>query len=237
MENTRFCPKCQSETKRYKSGDCAPCARAACAKWRIENKEKNQEIKAKYRASNKEKIAAYDANRRLENPDLLRARCSEWRAKNPEKARDGMARYRSENKELLRERSAKARAANLENARRKESARRAANPEKYRASVARWAASNLDKLRINNQNRRAKKAANGGKLSKDIAARLLKLQRGKCACCGLPLGVKYHLDHIMPIALGGTNTDDNIQLLRDVCNFQKHMKHPVDFMQSRGFLL
>jgi 5-methylcytosine-specific restriction endonuclease McrA len=53
----------------------------------------------------------------------------------------------------------------------------------------------------------------------------------------LPLGDNYHIDHIMPLALGGSNTDDNIQLLRQRCNNQKCAKHPVDFMQSRGFLL
>lgn len=45
------------------------------------------------------------------------------------------------------------------------------------------------------------------------------------------------MDHIMPLALGGTNTDDNIQLLCPTCNRSKHAKHPVDFMQQRGFLL
>jgi len=41
----------------------------------------------------------------------------------------------------------------------------------------------------------------------------------------------------MPLALGGANADDNIQLLRSTCNQQKHAKHPVDFMQQKGFLL
>jgi 5-methylcytosine-specific restriction endonuclease McrA len=52
-----------------------------------------------------------------------------------------------------------------------------------------------------------------------------------------PLGDNYHLDHITPITLGGSNTDDNMQLLRQRCNNQKYNKHPIDFMQSRGFLL
>lgn len=71
----------------------------------------------------------------------------------------------------------------------------------------------------------------------DIAERLFKLQRGKCACCKQPLGDDYHMDHIMPLSLGGSNTDDNIQLLRAKCNQQKSAKHPVDFMQQRGFLI
>ena len=64
------------------------------------------------------------------------------------------------------------------------------------------------------------------------------LRRKLCACgCGQPLGEKYELDHRMPIALGGENTDDNMQLLTRTCNRQKHAKHPVEFMKSRGFLL
>jgi 5-methylcytosine-specific restriction endonuclease McrA len=81
------------------------------------------------------------------------------------------------------------------------------------------------------------KKETGGKLSSKLAARLFVLQKGKCACCLQPLGDDYHIDHIMPLALGGTNTDDNIQLLRAKCNLQKNAKHPVDFMQQRGFLL
>jgi 5-methylcytosine-specific restriction endonuclease McrA len=91
---------------------------------------------------------------------------------------------------------------------------------------------------MNGQNRRARKNASAGKLSFNLAEKLFKLQHGKCACgCKKHLGKDYHLDHIMPLALGGANTDNNIQLLRKQCNWQKHAKHPIDFMQSRGFLL
>lgn len=86
-------------------------------------------------------------------------------------------------------------------------------------------------------NRRARNLGVAGEISHQSIDRLYDLQRGKCPCCGLPLGDNYHLDHIMPLALGGTNTDDNIQLLRQECNNQKRAKHPIDFMQRRGFLL
>ena len=80
-----------------------------------------------------------------------------------------------------------------------------------------------------------------------------RCQRGGCKTCAKardkaryesnteqskkPLGNDYHLDHINPLALGGSKTDEKIQLLRATCNLQKNAKHPVDFMQSRGFLL
>lgn len=91
--------------------------------------------------------------------------------------------------------------------------------------------------RISIQNRRARKLESEGNLTPGLSERLFKLQRGACPCCKQPLGHDYHMDHIMPLARGGSNTDDNIQLLRQRCNNQKHSKHPVDFMQSRGFLL
>lgn len=115
---------------------------------------------------------------------------------------------------------------------------RSSNPEKYRAASNRWAKENPELKRITGQNYRARKRASGGVLSLDLSAKLFRLQRGKCACgCKQPLGDDYHLDHIMPLALGGANVDTNMQLLRQRCNNQKHAKHPVDFMQSRGFLL
>lgn len=114
---------------------------------------------------------------------------------------------------------------------------KSAKPEQRKATQRDWLQNNLDKHRTYQHNRRAKKKANGGKLSPNIADRLLMLQRGKCACCGLPLGDDYHLDHIVPIALGGPNTDENIQLLRAECNRQKGARDPIAYMQARGRLL
>lgn len=114
---------------------------------------------------------------------------------------------------------------------------RANNPEKAAEIGKNWRKKNPELLRVYQQNRRAREKECGGALSKDIAKKLFLLQRGLCACCGKPLGNKFHLDHIMPIILGGENSDKNIQLLRSSCNQKKHSKHPIDFMQSKGFLL
>lgn len=107
------------------------------------------------------------------------------------------------------------------------------NRENRIAVASKWQRENREARRVIRQNRRAAK----GKLSKGLAEKLFKLQRGKCACCGKPLGNDYHMDHRMPLALGGDNMDYNIQLLRKQCNQQKHTKDPIDFMRQRGFLL
>jgi hypothetical protein len=124
------------------------------------------------------------------------------------------------------------------------------NPEKQKQASKNWYLNNKDKSseirkkwRVENNsrsrtfciNRRRKMA--GGKLSKDIVEILMAKQKGKCACCFKPLKDDFHLDHRMPIALGGENIDANMQLLHSVCNLKKNAKHPIDYMQELGLLL
>ena len=194
-------------TEFYANGKCKACSQAAGAKYRAKNQDKIKAYCAAYRAENPEKTKAACVAYRKANPDKAKAQSAAWRASNPEKMKALVAAWAL------------------------------ANHDRKMASNAKHRALNPDAYRIYWQNREAQKRNAGGVLSKGLESKLLKLQKGKCACCGLPLGDNYHLDHIMPIALGGANTDSNIQLLRQRCNNQKHAKHPVDFMQERGFLL
>jgi len=66
---------------------------------------------------------------------------------------------------------------------------------------------------------------------------ILKLQKGKCCDCGRCLKKGYHVDHIMPLSLGGDNSRANIQCLCPTCNVRKHNKHPIDWAQENGRLL
>lgn len=156
------------------------------------------------------------------NPDKRKATCVKYRIKHAEKVKATADKHYKENKEKMVLR-AKEWASN--------------NPSKVRLAKNKWAEANRDAYRIYSHNRRSRERDAVGTLSTDIAKKLFSLQRGKCACCARPLGNKYHRDHRMPLALGGSNTDDNIELLCPTCNLQKQAKHPIDFMQSRGFLL
>lgn len=114
------------------------------------------------------------------------------------------------------------------------------NKEKTLNYLKLWKIENKNLHNLYSKNAKAKRRSlekNNGKLSKGIVQKLYQLQQGLCICCNEPLGDNYHLDHIMPLALGGTNTDNNVQLLKYKCNLNKHKKHPIDYMQSKGFLL
>lgn len=174
---------------------------------------KNERSKQRYQ-ENRERILAYHADlyrKKSENP--------EYRKKLAEKARS----YRAGNPHAVKEQNRK---------------RRANNPDAERARCRDWFASNPGKRAAYEQNRRAKKKAQGGCISHDLKASLFVLQKGFCACCRKKFqAVDLHMDHIMPLSKGGAHADENIQLLCQPCNQTKYAKHPIDFMQERGFLL
>lgn len=222
QSTTKVCSKCKAEkpvesfskNSRRKDGRCVHCKSCMSASqraWQLANHEKRAAYNRAYH------IAHYDEKR-----EMMQERVRSWTLANPErKAKASRAWYQKNKKSVID----------------RVSAYYEANKEKIAEYKRKWVKENHQKTRVGSANRRAKKREVGGRLSAGLADRLYNLQRGKCACCGKPLGKNFHLDHILPLALGGTNTDDNIQLLRGKCNNQKHAKHPVDFMQQRGFLL
>ena len=49
----------------------------------------------------------------------------------------------------------------------------------------------------------------------------MERQRGLCGICREPLAGDIHLDHVIPRALGGPDTLDNLQAAHAVCNLRK----------------
>lgn len=166
--------------------------------------------------------STYQKERYAANSERIKENSVAWYAANAQRMRVAAVNYRIENKKKVTE----------YNKYWCES-----NADKKRHTESEWRAANPDLQKVYRNNRRARKIKAGGELSHGLAEKLFKLQRGLCPCCKQPLGDDYHIDHIHPLALGGSNTDENAQLLRKKCNLQKKAKHPIDFMQSRGYLL
>ena len=92
-----------------------------------------------------------------------------------------------------------------------------------------------------------------GAMTPQRIARLFEAGGGRCACCGRKLGPAddYDLDHIIALENGGTDDDDNIQVVCDWCHTIKTAedhalaghgrrmatKHsvPKRFRQSKGW--
>jgi 5-methylcytosine-specific restriction endonuclease McrA len=215
-----------------------------------ERKARRLESARKYREKNREKCIAASLASRAKKPDHYSEKNREYKA-DPgyiERQRE----YRAANRDRLIastrrwQKSNRARFNAYQHAyARQNRDRMLSRQRKWRidradhiaAYTAAWRERSRHLLVIKEQRRRARIKGVGGNLSPDIHARLMKLQKGKCAVCRTSLQrIRPHIDHIMPIAKGGSNTDGNVQLLCPHCNACKHAKHPVDFMQERGFL-
>ncbi len=113
----------------------------------------------------------------------------------------------------------------------------ALNKEKSRASGRKYYEKNKDKYRLKVRNREALLRGATGKHSQGDIDSLLKVQKWKCAYCASSVRLRHHVDHIHPLALGGSNDKTNLQILCVSCNLSKGALVPIVYAQKIGMLL
>lgn len=208
MATDIVCDRCGTSDKRP-NGVCRQCA----INWSRKYRERHAEKLAEKRAQKKQEASEYAKAYYRKHSDKLKAKAAQRLADNREQI-NAIERARYNPDEHWRKR----------------------NPDRHKAAVKAYLAENANKRAIYEANRRARRAE-GGKLPSDTKETLFQLQRGRCAICTEKLNADCHLDHIQPLSKGGENTFLNVQLLCQPCNLAKNSKHPIDFMQSRGYLL
>ena len=86
----------------------------------------------------------------------------------------------------------------------------------YSESRKRYVAENPEKIRMQNRRTRVRRKGVAGGEVKHNTDVMYRKQSGKCNACKCSLHRNgFHLDHIIPLAKGGTNFEGNVQLL---CN-------------------
>ena len=164
-----------------------------------------------------------------------------WYAANPERhAANGRA-WASENQERRRSITSDWRKANPERVEAAYKKWRDANPEKISAIGKAYRAANPEKMAAKYRRRRASKVnAEGFHTAQDVRLIFCR-QRGMCANCNKKLfksgEKKFHVDHINPLAKGGSDWPSNLQCLCPSCNLRKSAKDPLDWAKENGKLL
>jgi len=235
--------KTEEERKLYRAAwrkENREKCRITCQRWRANNPDRVKEVGLQDRQKNGEKKKIRARELYALNRDHILMVKAAWRKNNPEKAKAIKVKTRSNPDNAERERAKHREWLILNTERtlvyRKE---RRANPvtrAKENAAHVTWNKKHPDAASLYERNRKTRKRNAGGTHTEEDIRRLYFFQKGKCVVCKVKLD-KYHIDHIMPLSLGGSNAAGNLQILCPMCNMQKHSKHPIDFMQSRGFLL
>jgi 5-methylcytosine-specific restriction endonuclease McrA len=140
-----------------------------------------------------------------------------------------MKAYREANREVIAARRKAYYEANRETVLARNKAHREASREAYAAQRKAHYEANREVILTR------KKARNFRKTT--IVNHLLVHQRGRCAICHCDVIENHHLDHIVPLAKGGTNERTNFQLLCPPCNLKKSAADPVEHAQRHGKLL
>ena len=93
-----------------------------------------------------------------------------------------------------------------------------------------WQKNNPDKVRARTHRRRARIREAGGTFTAADVKLQFRSQKGLCWWCGCQLeGNNYHVDHLTPLARGGTNAPNNLVISCPKCNLSKGKKLPHEW--------
>jgi 5-methylcytosine-specific restriction endonuclease McrA len=97
---------------------------------------------------------------------------------------------------------------------------RKAHPEQTHETHKKWRVRNLDWYRCKEQRRKAAKLASPSDFTDYDWQALLYIYDERCAYCRKS-NIPLHMDHVIPLSRGGTNTTDNIVPACKKCNTSK----------------
>jgi len=195
--------------------------KACNAAYREANRTRSNEYFRAHYAANKERVGKRNRARYAANKEQMKA----YRETNKERRKQQRRAYRETHKQQETEQQRIYRESNKEQTARTWRIWYIANRERViaRAHVGR----HIRRGRIRN--------AEGTHTVADIKAQYGR-QKGKCYWCGKKLSKPYHLDHVVPLSRGGSNSPENIVISCPPCNLSKGNKLPHEWIEGGRLL-
>ena len=222
--SSKKCTKCGKvlpleafrKDKRRKDGlqsHCKDCQNVAAKQYRKDNPEKVRASKKRYRQENSEKIKDYDKQYRKDNPEKIRESIKQWHEDNPEYRKE----YYQDNKEHILE---------------QQKQRRKDNPEYFKDKDRRYRQENPDKVKAKRHNRRARELNAPGHCTPEQLEARMAYCGYKCIYCGSDEDIQ--VDHIIPLARGGSQWPANQAPACGTCNRQKGTMSFLEFKAKKA---
>jgi hypothetical protein len=209
---------------------------------RFRQYEKNR--KSKGRRGNEEKRLATTRLRYQKNKERLHKLSKIWRKNNPDKVAAMKKRHYQKYKEIISQKKKHERLSNPVLASEKRKKYVDAHRNLIRTINKRAALKSPEKTKQYKRNRKARIRGARGTVSTKLVADLMAAQGNVCVCCNSKISEnpvsnerKAHLDHIMPICLGGKHSIENLQWLCEPCNLEKGGLHPDEWAKRKSLLL
>lgn len=166
--------------------------------------------------------------------EQLRERARVWREANPEKVREAKRRYNEANREKVKESARRYYEENRGKERERNLRYNEAHREKRRDYERRWREANPEKHAERSARRRAREA---GAPVVELLDRVAIIARDKSTChiCGKRCKpAELHLDHLVPISLGGEHSARNVRVACRDCNLRKGARAANDQLMMVG---
>lgn len=110
------------------------------------------------------------------------------------------------------------------------------NPEVLRRAARKKKALHPEKIRAIERRRRAREQGAAGTHTSDDIDAQLKHQKGRCYYCGEKVSNDFHIDHVIPLSRGGTDSPDNLVITCPTCNLRKSSKLPHEWAEGGRLL-
>ena len=204
-----------AKTKDGLAQDCRSCHNARVAAYYQRTKARKAETKAAWKAANADRIKAQAAAYRAANAEKIKAYNLEYQERTRE---DRKAKYR----------------ANPEPAKARARAWTAANTELVMERNRKWRADNPDRYREHMRMGRARRRARLAELpTYDVTAKdMRRLLASPCAVTGCNR-TDIQIDHVIPVARGGSHGVGNFQPL---CSSHNQSKGKRLWIEFRAYL-
>lgn len=217
-------------TPNYDSRPERPCVKCGVLFLGHRCKICQKQAKKTYIENNREKVNASNSKWREKNPEKMKTWIKDWALRNPEKCKASSVKSAAKRGDIRKIESSEWRKKNPVQVKKNWVSWASQNKERLRETKKKYEFENSEKVRASKHTRRIRQLQIDSVIDANYIKFLIVVQGMKCVYCDKTM-IAYQIDHIFPIAKGGTNENSNLQLLCPLCNRKKGAKTDLEFRE------